>query len=76
MILDKIHVKKMVPDTIFKSKKEGFIFFTTFFIALSFFVYQHKFFSWQVVRKLKNSPSIFEKFVFFHLQLLHSLTAC
>ncbi|CEG12911.1 hypothetical protein MSIBF_A2910001 [groundwater metagenome] len=28
------------------------------------------------LKKLKNSPSIFEKFVFFHLQLLHSLTAC
>ncbi len=64
MVPDKIQVKKMVPDKIFKSKKEGFIFFTTFFIALSFFIYQHKFFSWDLATYTLNAKSVYDGFFF------------
>jgi len=57
-------VKKMVPDKIFKSKKEEFIFFITFFIALSFFVYQHKFFSWDLAVYTLNAKYVYDGFFF------------
>lgn len=49
---------------IFKTKKEKFIFFIAFSIALSFFIYQHKFFSWDFAVYTLNAKAVYGGFYF------------